>query len=124
MSNNRGDKNILKSIKNPSSRRYEITIHCPELTFLGESEQPDFGCVDLRMVPSDKVIELKSFKKYIYSFRNSFLSYERFINTIYDHITEAYAPTELLISVKFKPRGGISSSLAIDSKEIGGGIIE
>ena len=110
-----GDTQLLKSIKNPSDKRYEISITCPELTFLGEAEQPDFGCVDLFMVPSDTVIELKSFKKYIYSFRSSFLSYERFINTIYDHVMEIYKPLELSIEVEFRPRGGISSRLSVSS---------
>jgi len=112
-----GDKEMLKAIKNPSDKRYEITIDCPELTFLGEQEQPDFGHVNVLMVPSDKVIELKSFKKYIFSFRNSFLSYERFINTMYDHIMEVYSPLELSIEVEFRPRGGISSKLRIDSQK-------
>lgn len=110
-----GDKSILKSIKNPTKDRYEISIHCPELTFLGEHEQPDFGCVDLLMVPSDTVVELKSFKKYIFSFRDSFVSYERFINVLYQHINEVYKPQKLVIEVEFRPRGGISSKLKIDS---------
>ena len=90
-----GDKTILTGISNPSKETYEICIECPELTFLGDKDQPDFGFVTLKMIPSESVIELKSFKKYIYSFRNDRLSYERFVNTIYDHIMELFSPHRL-----------------------------
>ena len=111
-----GNKSILKSIKNPSKDTYEISITCPELTFLGDADQPDFGSVKITMNPSENVIELKSFKKYIYSFRNDRVSYERFVNTIYDHITEIFEPYRLVIEVTFNPRGGISSTLKEDSR--------
>lgn len=111
-----GDKSILEGIKNPSKDIYEISIECPELTFLGDKDQPDFGLVTLTMIPSESVIELKSFKKYIYSFRNNRLSYERFVNVIYDHIMEVFSPQRLVVEASFNPRGGISSKLKIDSR--------
>jgi 7-cyano-7-deazaguanine reductase len=111
-----GDKTILTGISNPSKETYEICIECPELTFLGDKDQPDFGFVTLKMIPSESVIELKSFKKYIYSFRNDRLSYERFINTIYEHIMELFSPHRLIVEAGFNPRGGINSKLKIDSR--------
>ena len=111
-----GYKWILQGLKKPSKDVYEITIDCPELTFLGDKDQPDFGFVTLTMVPSDSVIDLKSFKKYIYSFRNNRLSYERFINTLYDHIMEVFTPYTLIVEAGFNPRGGIKSTLKIDSR--------
>lgn len=44
------------------------------------------------------------------------MSYERFINVLYDDLTEVYGPKELVIEVEFRPRGGISSRLKVDSK--------
>ena len=111
-----GDKTILKGIKNPSNETYEICIECPEVTFLGDVNQPDFGFVNIKMIPSESVVELKSFKKYIYSFRNDRISYERFINTIYDHVCEIFSPHRLVVEVGFNPRGGIKSRLKIDSR--------
>lgn len=111
-----GDKSILQGIKNPSNEEYEIVIECPELTFLGDRDQPDFGYVTITMVPSSSVIELKAFKKYIYSFRNNRLSYERFVNTIYDHITDVFVPQRLVVEAGFNPRGGINSKLKVDSR--------
>jgi len=110
-----GDKSVLASIKNPTSKNYEIKIHCPEVTFLGAYEQPDFGCVDITMFPRDKIIELKSLKHYLYTFRNEHISYERFVNVVYDHIMEVYSPKHLVVEVEFRPRGGISSKLKVDS---------
>jgi 7-cyano-7-deazaguanine reductase len=48
--------------------------------------------------------------------QNVHMSYERFINVLYDDLTEVYGPKELVIEVEFRPRGGISSRLKVDSK--------
>jgi len=109
------DKTILKSIKNPCSLPYEITIETKELTFLGDEHKPDFGTVEIIMYPTNKVIELKSLKYYFYNFRNKRISYERIINTIYKDLLEIYKPNKLKIIMKFGLRGGISSKLMIDS---------
>ena len=109
------DKNILKSIPNPTREAYEIKIKIPEFTFLGVSEQPDFATVYLTMYPSDKIIELKSLKLYSFHLRDIVVSYERLINIFYDQLMEVYEPVRLRISMVCNPRGGISSKLAIDS---------
>lgn len=111
-----GDKSLLEGIKNPSENEYEISIECPELTFLGDKDQPDFGFITLVMIPNKSVIELRSLKRYIYSFRNDKLSYERFVNTLYNDIMEVFAPHRLVVEAGFNPRGGISSKLKIDSR--------
>ena len=106
----------LNSIKNPSKGKYEIKITVPELTFLGVKNQPDFGILEVVMYPSEKVIELKSFKYYIYEFRNKIMSYERIINTIYEDIMRVYSPDRLILTMTCNPRGGIASVLKIDSE--------
>lgn len=106
----------LLSIKNPSNQKYEIKIIVPELTFLGVKNQPDFGVLEVLMNPSEKVIELKSFKYYIYEFRNKLMSYERIINVIYDDIMAEYKPHRLVVTMTCNPRGGITSVLKIDSE--------
>jgi len=109
------DKTILKSLPNPSNEAYEMKIHSPEFTFLGEDEQPDFGRVYITFYPKDKIIELKSLKKYFYDYRNTKISYERLINIMYDHLVEKYEPARLRLVIEFFPRGGISSRLVVDS---------
>ena len=99
----------------------EINIFTQEITFLGVKEQPDFANLTITFVPSDKIIELKSLKLYLYQFRTKLLSYERLVDVLYDDIQKIYKPLELKITLEFKPRGGISSKVEIDSlKQIRG----
>lgn len=109
------DKNILQSIPNPTKEAYEIKIKIPEFTFLGVHQQPDFADVYLTFYPKNRVIELRSLKKYVYQMRNVVVSYERLINIFYDHLMEIYDPLRLRILMLCNPRGGISSRLVIDS---------
>jgi 7-cyano-7-deazaguanine reductase len=109
------DKTLLKSIANPSGDGYEINIKNPEITFIGVKDQPDFATVYLIFYPKNSVIELKSLKRYFQNFRNTLVSYERLINVVYDDLIEVYDPNRLRIEMEFRPRGGISSRLVIDS---------
>ncbi|MFW6238666.1 MAG: preQ(1) synthase [Halanaerobiales bacterium] len=109
------DPSILKSMPNPSDQAYEIKIKIPECTFLGVKNQPDFATIYLTFYPGEKVIELKSLKKYIYQLRNVVVSYERLINILYEQLMEVYEPERLRIVMICNPRGGISSKLTVDS---------
>ena len=109
------DKDILKSISNPSSGGYEIKIKCPEITFEGVRGQPDFALLYITFFPDKKIIELKSLKEYFYQFRSEMLSYERLINVIYDDLISAYNPARLRLVMVCNARGGISSKLTVDS---------
>jgi 7-cyano-7-deazaguanine reductase len=110
-----GDRSLLRSLNNPSQERYEIQVHCPEVTFLGKREQPDFACLDVTLVPTDRVIELKSLKRYLFSFREEVMSYERFLNVLYDDLMATYRPARLVLELHLRARGGISSNLKVDS---------
>jgi len=109
------DSSILTAIPNPTDKAYEIKVKVPEFTFLGVKEQPDFAVIYLTFYPNKKVIELKSFKQYVFQLRNIVVSYERLINIIYEDLLKAYDPTRLRVMMICNPRGGISSKLTIDS---------
>ena len=109
------NKEILTSLPNPSKGAYEIKVKVPEFTFLGVKEQPDFANAYLSFYPSNKIIELKSLKQYVFHLRDIVVSYERLINIFYDHLMEVYEPERLRLVMVFNPRGGISSKLTIDS---------
>ncbi len=109
------NKEILKSIPNPSLGAYEIKVKIPEFTFLGVREQPDFANAYISFYPCKRIIELKSLKEYVFQLRNIVVSYERLINIFYDHLMEVYEPDRLRLVMMFNPRGGISSKLTIDS---------
>jgi len=106
----------LKTLRNPSKDNYEIRLFTDELTFLGVYEQPDFAELEVIMYPSDTIIELKSFKMYLYGYRNKIISYEHLINTIYDDLMEKYKPKSLEVIMKTKVRGGIGSILKVNNE--------
>ena len=107
---------MIDSIKNPATEEYEIKILAPELTFLGAKNQPDFAELEITMIPSDTVVELKSFKHYLYGFRNKLTSYEKLINEIYDDLMKNFNPVKLVVTMKCRPRGGITSILKVNSE--------
>jgi len=109
------DPTLLKTIPNPSRQGYEIKMKTSEVTFLGVRDQPDFADLFITMYPGETVIELKSLKHYLFQFRSRVLSYERFINVIYDDLVSVYRPNRIRIVAVFNPRGGISSKLTVDS---------
>ncbi len=109
------ETSILKKIGNPTSEAYEIKIVAPEITFIGAEAQPDFAVANTTFYPEQSVIELKSLKQYFYQFRDTRISYERIINTIYDDLMDVYSPKRIRIVMEFNVRGGITSKLTIDS---------
>jgi 7-cyano-7-deazaguanine reductase len=109
------DSSLLTAIPNPTDKAYEIKIKIPEFTFLGVKEQPDFAVIYLTFYPKSKVIELKSFKHYVFQLRNIVVSYERLINIIYEDLLKVYDPERVRLGMICNPRGGISSKLTIDS---------
>ena len=109
------ETSILKKIGNPTSEAYEIKIVAPEITFIGAEAQPDFAVANITFYPGQSVIELKSLKQYFYQFRDTRISYERIINTIYDDLMDVYSPKRIRIVMEFNVRGGITSKLTIDS---------
>ena len=114
-------ENTLKSLPN-AANGYEQQVDIPEFTFLGVKNQPDFGHIRIWFHGKDKTIELKSLKDYLLQYRETVISYERATDVLYKHLMEAYDPFRLRLEIKFRPRGGISSKMVVDSdwKHLGG----
>jgi 7-cyano-7-deazaguanine reductase len=108
------DGNILKSLPN-AAKGYEQRISIPEFTFLGVHDQPDFGNITIWYYGNTKTIELKSLKEYLFQYRDTVISYERCLDVLYKHLKEAYEPDRIRIEIEFRPRGGISSKMTVDS---------
>lgn len=108
------DASVLRALPNPGGA-IELKHKAPEVTFLGAQDQPDFGTLYVTFYPAEKVIELKSLKAYLYQWRDVTVSYERFLDVVYDHIMAVYEPVRLRLVFETRPRGGISSRLTIDS---------
>jgi len=108
------DGTTLKSLPN-AAKGYEQRISIPEFTFLGVHNQPDFGDITIWFYGKDKTIELKSLKEYLFQYRDTVISYERAMDVMYKHLMAAYEPDRIRIEIEFRPRGGISSKLTVDS---------
>ena len=109
------NRDILKSLPNPTVEAYELKAFTPEFTFLGADKQPDFSRIYITFYPAAKIIELKSLKLYFFQFRDIHISYERLINHMFDDLMAVYEPIRLRLVIEFFPRGGISSRVVVDS---------
>lgn len=89
-------------------RRYTVTLTCPEFTCLCPvTGQPDFATITVRYVPDRRVIESKSLKLYLWSFRDEGHFHEHVTNKILDDLVTAVEPLSCEVVGVFNARGGI-----------------
>ena len=81
---------------------YEFTSKCPK------TGQPDFAKVYINYIPNEKMVESKSLKLYLFSFRNHGDFHEDCINIIMKDLVKLMEPKYLEVIGIFSPRGGIS----------------
>lgn len=74
---------------------------------------PDFGTLTIRYVPGDRLVELKSLKYYLNSFRNVGILQEHVVNRIKDDLVKLLDPVSLTVSAEFRPRGGLSTQVQV-----------
>lgn len=101
----------LQTFKNPAPERdYEIAFDCPEFTCLCPlTGQPDFAHFKIRYVPDQLCVELKSFKLYLWSYRNEGAFHEAVTNRILDDLVRAVKPRSITVEGNFLVRGGIGT---------------
>ena len=91
-------------------RKYTINISIPEFnTICPKTGQPDFGIIYIKYVPNKFIVELKSLKLYIVSFRNFGIFHEHVTNKIMDDFKKACNPREIEVKGDFNPRVGIKT---------------
>jgi 7-cyano-7-deazaguanine reductase len=103
----------LETFPNPKpDRDYVIEFECPEFTCLcPRTGQPDFATIRVRYVPDALCVELKSFKLYLWSYRNEGAYHEAVINKILDDLAQVCQPRYMEISGDFFVRGGIHTTV-------------
>lgn len=90
-------------------REYVVTFDCPEFTTLcPKTGQPDFGHIFISYIPRLRMVESKSLKLYLFSFRNHGDFHEDCVNIILNDLWELMDPCYLEVRGIFMPRGGIS----------------
>jgi 7-cyano-7-deazaguanine reductase len=101
---------ILEAFRNTHpGRDYVVRLTCPEFTSLCPiTGQPDFGKILIEYVPDKLCLESKSFKLYMFSFRNHGAFHEEVVNRILDDLVESIHPRTAVVTGNFRPRGGIA----------------
>jgi 7-cyano-7-deazaguanine reductase len=100
--------------KNPG-RHYTVTLETDEFTCVCPmTGQPDFATITIRYIPDQKIVESKSLKLYLWSYRNEGVFHEHVTNQILDDLVAALDPLECHVTGAFKVRGGISITVQAD----------
>lgn len=88
---------------------YFVKFNCPEFTSLCPiTGQPDFATIYISYVPDVLMVESKSLKLYLFSFRNHGDFHEDCVNIIMKDLIKLMSPKYIEVWGKFTPRGGIS----------------
>ena len=88
---------------------YWVQFNCPEFTSLCPiTGQPDFAEIRISYVPDKRMVESKSLKLYLFSFRSNGDFHEDCVNTIMKDLVKLMDPKYIEVTGFFTPRGGIS----------------
>ena len=101
---------ILESFENKHPENdYWVKFNCPEFTSLCPiTGQPDFAAIYISYIPDIQMVESKSLKLYLFSFRNHGDFHENCVNTIMKDLIRLMEPKYIEVLGIFTPRGGIS----------------
>ncbi len=88
---------------------YWVRFNCPEFTSLCPiTGQPDFAEIVISYIPGERMVESKSLKLYLFSFRNHGDFHEDCVNIIMKDLVRLMDPKYIEVIGLFTPRGGIS----------------
>ena len=88
---------------------YWVQFNCPEFTSLCPiTGQPDFAEIKIMYIPGERMVESKSLKLYLFSFRQHGDFHEDCVNTIMKDLVRLMDPKYIEVVGLFTPRGGIS----------------
>ena len=101
---------VLETFQNKHPENdYWVQFNCPEFTSLCPiTGQPDFAEIKIMYIPDQKMVESKSLKLYLFSFRNHGDFHEDCVNTIMKDLVRLMQPKYIEVVGLFLPRGGIS----------------
>lgn len=101
-------KNLEAFPNRSPGRFYRVILETDEFTCLcPKTGQPDFATIRVEYVPDEKVVESKSFKLYLWSYRNEGAFHEHVVNRILDDLVQVLNPHWCLVRGIFNIRGGI-----------------
>jgi 7-cyano-7-deazaguanine reductase len=105
----------LVAIDNPHpGRDYEVECVCPEFTCVCPmTGQPDFATFTITYVPGPRIVELKSLKLYLWSFRDEGHFHEDVTNRVLDDLVACLEPRTMRIESRWNVRGGITTTVRV-----------
>ena len=104
------DPGLLETFENKHPENdYWVKFNCPEFTSLCPiTGQPDFANIIISYVPAVRMVESKSLKLYLFSYRNHGDFHEDCVNKIMKDLIALMDPKYIEVRGRFLPRGGIS----------------
>ncbi|HEY9551567.1 MAG TPA: preQ(1) synthase [Prevotella sp.] len=101
---------VLETFQNKHpDHDYWVEFNCPEFTSLCPiTGQPDFAEIRICYLPAERMVESKSLKLYLFSFRNHGDFHEDCVNIIMKDLVKLMHPKYIEVTGYFTPRGGIS----------------
>ena len=101
---------VLETFQNKHPENdYWVQFNCPEFTSLCPiTGQPDFTEIKILYIPGERMVESKSLKLYLFSFRNHGDFHEDCVNVIMKDLVKLMDPKYIEVIGLFTPRGGIS----------------
>lgn len=104
------DPKLLEVFKNKNPKAFAwTTFLCTEFTSLcPKTNQPDFARITINYIADKDMVESKSLKLYLFSFRNHGDFHEDCIQTICNDLAKLMKPCYLEVIGEFTPRGGIA----------------
>ena len=105
---------LLVAMPNPyPDQDYEVQVISPEFTALCPVNpgQPDFATVIIKYVPNQHIIEFKSLKLYLTSYRTATIFYEASTNLILQDLVKTLKPKSMEVITEWNVRGGISTKV-------------
>ena len=113
------DAGVLETITNSSQdQKFNVKLVSSEYTSLCPvTGQPDFGTIEINYVPADSLVETKSLKMYLASYRNEKIFNEAAVNTILNDLVAILKPSTIEVKGTFAQRGGIQLTITASYPE-------
>jgi 7-cyano-7-deazaguanine reductase len=99
-------------------RDYVVTLKTEELTCVCPATgQPDFAKLTIQYIPGKKIVESKSLKLYLWSYRDEGVFHEHVTNVILDDLVSVLKPRWCKVTADFAVRGGISITVEAEYRK-------
>jgi 7-cyano-7-deazaguanine reductase len=99
-------------------RDYVVTLKTEEFTCVCPATgQPDFAKLTIQYIPDKKIVESKSLKLYLWSYRDEGVFHEHVTNVILDDLVSVLKPRWCKVTAEFAVRGGISITVEAEYKK-------